>query len=60
VRRRQLKWAALAQHFEHASRAPVDVDDMSLPNNRLFRRTVEERVVRCEQGIDGHLAEFRA
>ncbi|MET0254858.1 MAG: glycosyltransferase family 2 protein [Luteibacter sp.] len=60
VRRRQLKWAALAQHFEHASRAPVDVDDMSLPNNRLFRRTVEERVVRCDQGIDGHLAEFRA
>lgn len=58
VRRRQLKWSALAQHFEHASRAPVDVDDMSLPNNRLFRQTVEQRIVRCAQGIDGHLAEF--
>lgn len=58
VRRRQLKWAALAMHFEHSSRAPVDVDDMSLPNNRLFRQTVQERIVRCAQGIDGHLAEF--
>ncbi|HEY4291826.1 glycosyltransferase family 2 protein [Luteibacter sp.] len=58
VHRRQLKWSALALHFEHASRAPVDVDDMSLPNNRLFRQTVEQRIVRCAQGIDSHLAEF--
>jgi len=58
VRRRQLKWAALAVHLEHASRAQPDVDDMSLPNNRLFRDTVEQRIVRCEHGIDGHLAEF--
>lgn len=58
VRRRQLKWAALAVHLEHASRAQPDVDDMSLPNNRLFRTTVEQRIVRCECGIDGHLAEF--
>lgn len=58
VCRRQLKWAALAVHLEHASRAQPDVDDMSLPNNRLFRDTVQQRVVRCEHGIDGHLAEF--
>lgn len=58
LRRRQLKWAALAVHLEHASRAQPDVDDMSLPNNRLFRATVEQRIVRCERGIDGHLAEF--
>ena len=58
VRRRQVKWAALAVHLEHASRAQPDVDDMSLPNNRLFRATVEQRIVRCERGIDGHLAEF--
>jgi len=58
VRRRQLKWAALAVHLEHASRAQPDVDDMSLPNNRLFRATVEQRIARCERGIDGHLAEF--
>jgi len=58
LRRRQLKWAALAVHLEHASRAQPDVDDMSLPNNQLFRATVEQRIVRCERGIDGHLAEF--
>ncbi|PWK92407.1 glycosyltransferase family 2 protein [Fulvimonas soli] len=58
VRRRQLKWAALAVHLEHASRAQPDVDDMSLPNNRLFRATLEQRIVRCERGIDAHLAEF--
>lgn len=58
VRRRQLKWAALAVHLEHASRAQPDVDDMSLPNNRLFRDTVEQHIARCERGIDTHLAEF--
>lgn len=58
VRRRQLKWAALAVHLEHASRAQPDVDDMSLPNNRLFRDTVEQHITRCERGIDTHLAEF--
>jgi glycosyltransferase involved in cell wall biosynthesis len=58
VRRRQLKWAALAVHLEHASRAQPDVDDMSLPNNRLFRATVEQHITRCERGIDAHLAEF--
>ncbi len=54
LRRRQLKWAALACHLEHRSRAQPDVDDMSLPNNRLFERTRRERIKRCEQGIDGH------
>jgi glycosyltransferase involved in cell wall biosynthesis len=58
VRRRQVKWAALAVHLEHASRAQPDVNDMSLSNNRLFRDTVEQRITRCGHGIDGHLAEF--
>lgn len=60
VKRRQLKWAALALHLEHPSRAQPDVDDMSLPNNRLFRATVEQKIVRCELGMDGHLGEFGA
>jgi len=34
------------------------VDDLSLPNNRLFHATRTEGIVRCERGIDGHLAEF--
>jgi O-antigen ligase len=60
VRRRQVKWAGLAMHLDHPSRAQPDVDDMSLPNNRLFRATVVEHIVRCEQGVDRHLAEFAA
>ena len=58
VKRRQLKWAALALHLEHPSRAQPDVNDMTLPNNRLYRDTVEQRLTRCELGIDRHLAEF--
>ncbi|HEX7813979.1 glycosyltransferase family 2 protein [Dyella sp.] len=54
VKRRQLKWCALAVHLEHASRAQPDVDDMSLPNNRLFKATVEQKIVRCELGMDRH------
>ena len=55
LRRRQLKWCALAAHLEHATRAQIDVNDMSLPNNRLYRQTLTERITRCEQGIDKHL-----
>ena len=55
LRRRQLKWCALAAHLEHQTRAQVDVNDMSLPNNRLYRATITERITRCEQGIDQHL-----
>ncbi len=54
LKRRALKWAALAAHLWHASRAPVDVDDMALPNNRLFQQTRSERITRCELGIDTH------
>lgn len=54
VRRRQLKWAALAVHLWHRSRAQPDVDDLSLPNNRLFHATRTQGVMRCAQGIDGH------
>ena len=60
LRRRALKWAALAVHLWHSSRAQPDVDDLSLPNNRLFHATRTEGIVRCERGIDGHLAEFAA
>jgi O-antigen ligase len=59
VRRRQLKWAALATHLEHASRAQPDVDDLSLPNNQLLRTAVVERTVRCEHGVDQHLLRAR-
>ncbi len=54
LRRRALKWAALAVHLWHNSRAPPDVDDMDLPNNRLFHATRTQNLTRCAQGIDGH------
>lgn len=54
VRRRALKWAALAVHLWHNSRAPPDVDDMDLPNNRLFHATRTQGITRCEHGIDQH------
>ncbi|WCE06486.1 glycosyltransferase family 2 protein [Pseudoxanthomonas sp. JBR18] len=58
IRRRALKWAALAVHLEHRSRAQPDVDDMRLPNNRLFRATQQEGLVWCERGIADHLVEL--
>jgi glycosyltransferase involved in cell wall biosynthesis len=58
LRRRALKWAALAMHLEHRSRAQEEVDDPSLPNNQLLQASIDQRLVRCEQGIDAHLAEF--
>jgi glycosyltransferase involved in cell wall biosynthesis len=58
VRRRQLKHAGLAIHLDHASRAPGDPNDMTLPANRMIAETVRTHAIRCERGIDAHLAEF--
>ena len=54
LRRRQLKWAALAAHFWHPSRAQPEVDDPNLPNNRRLADTIESRRLRCDLGIDTH------
>ncbi len=58
LKRRQLKWSALAVHLEHRSRAQEDVNDPTLPNNRLLRETVERKVTWCERGIADHMGEF--
>lgn len=58
LRRRRLKFAGLAIHLQHASRAPVDPEDLSLPNNRILRETIDSGATRCEAGISRHLAEF--
>ena len=58
LRRRALKWCALAMHLEHSTRAQDDVNDPSLPNNQLLQVSIEQHLVRCERGIDQHLAEF--
>jgi hypothetical protein len=35
----------------------VDVNDLSLPNNRIYHATIEEKITRCELGIDKHLSD---
>ncbi len=54
LKRRQLKWAALAVHLWHDSRAQPEVDDPTLPNNRLLAMTLTDHATRCEQGINAH------
>ena len=58
IRRRQLKFAGLAVHLHHRTRAPDDPNDMSLPANRMIAETLRTHAVRAERGVDGHLAEF--
>jgi glycosyltransferase involved in cell wall biosynthesis len=58
LRRRALKWCALAMHFEHRTRGQDNVDDPGLPNNQLLQASIDERRVRCELGVDRHVAEF--
>ncbi|MGC1549472.1 MAG: glycosyltransferase family 2 protein [Rhodanobacter sp.] len=58
LRRRQIKFAALALHLEHRSAATMDPSDPELPNNKLLYASRDERRVRSEYGVDAHLAEF--
>jgi len=58
LRRAQIKFAALAVHLEHALVSSRDPADPRLPNNRLLFASREQRRVRSESGLDGHLAEF--
>ena len=57
LRQKQLKFAALAVHLEHTSRAPADPDDISMPNNQLLRETMSRKLTRCELGIAQYLEE---
>lgn len=52
VRRRNLKFAAVAYHLHHRSR-PTDAD---AANFALVLQVVRDGVMRCEHGIDHHLA----
>lgn len=53
-KRRQLKFAALALHLEHGSRAPVDPNDMAMLNNQLLADTRATRRIWALLGIDSH------
>ena len=54
IRRRNLKFAALAIHLYHDVRHPVGVN----PNDVLLQATIAERRTWCELGISQHLEEF--
>lgn len=53
IKRRNLKFAALAMHIYHPVRHPQGEN----PNDRLLRETIENRLTRCERGLDMHLKE---
>jgi glycosyltransferase involved in cell wall biosynthesis len=50
----ELRFAALATHLHHASRAPSGVN----PNDALLAATLSSGRKRCDIGVDQHLAEF--
>ena len=52
--RRDLRFSALATHLYHRTRKHV-VDN---PNDRIVDDTRARRLIRCELGVDRHLAEF--
>lgn len=54
VRRKNLKFAALAIHVFHNSRQPQGEN----PNDKYLRATIEGGSRRCTLGIDQHLTEF--
>lgn len=54
LRRRELRFSALATHLYHPTRKQV-VDN---PNDRIVDDTRARRLVRCERGVDQYLAEF--
>ena len=54
VHGKELRFAALATHLHHASRAPIGVN----PNDALLAATLAARSTRSEVGIDQHLREF--
>lgn len=52
VHRRNLKFAAVAWHLHHPTRSQDALDR----NHALYERVRAEHIVRCEHGIDRHLA----
>jgi len=58
LRRAQIKFAALALHLEHRSVSSQDPADPELPNNKLLFASKEQHLVRCQFGLDPHLADF--
>lgn len=51
VRRRNLKFQALAVHLHHPPRAPRGVN----PNDAILRAAIDRGLAWCERGLDAHL-----
>jgi glycosyltransferase involved in cell wall biosynthesis len=54
MKRRDLRFSALATHLYHRTRKNI-VDN---PNDRILDDTRQRGLIRCELGVDQHLAEF--
>jgi glycosyltransferase involved in cell wall biosynthesis len=52
--RRDVRFSALATHLYHPTRKHV----IGNPNDRIVEDTRARRLVRCELGVDQHVAEF--
>lgn len=57
VVRRPLRFAGLAIHLWHPTRWPDGIPPTEvLPNDRFFNRVLATGAIRCERGLDAHLA----
>jgi glycosyltransferase involved in cell wall biosynthesis len=57
VERRLLRYAGLAIHLWHKTRWPDGIPpNQPLPNDVLLQRTRDTRAIRCERGLDAHVA----
>jgi glycosyltransferase involved in cell wall biosynthesis len=54
LQRRDLRFSALAVHLHHSTRKNL-VDN---PNDRILENTRARGLIRCDTGLDQHLAEF--
>jgi glycosyltransferase involved in cell wall biosynthesis len=52
--RRDVRFSALATHLYHRTRKHL-IDN---PNDRVVADTIARQLIRCESGLDQHLAEF--
>ncbi|MEO8748524.1 MAG: glycosyltransferase family 2 protein [Rhodanobacter sp.] len=53
--RRDIRFSALATHLYHPTRKH---DGQSNPNDHILQATREQQLLRCQNGVEQHLAEF--
>ena len=61
LQRRPLRFGGLAIHLWHKTRWPDGIPpDEVLPNDRFLYKVLAEKTVRCERGLDAHVARRNA